>query len=108
MRRRRGAPEPGTYPLPERWTDHAAVAGLLARARTPHPRAHRWRKRPWWWVVLRGLAAAALVLAVIGALTDLEDPDAPGALWFAGAGLVLTSVLPVVQAVRRVRDADEV
>lgn len=108
VRRRRGAPEPGTYPLPERWTDHQAIAELLDRARTPHPRAHRWRKRPRWWVLLRALVAAALVLAVIGALTNLDDPDTPGALWFAGAGLVLTIVLPVVQAVRRVRDADEV
>lgn len=108
VRRRRGAPEPGTYPLPERWTDHAAVAELLDRARTPHPRAHRWRKRPWWWVVLRALVAAALVLAVIGALTDLDDRDSPGALWFAGAGLVLTVALPVALAVRRVCGADEV
>lgn len=108
VRRRRGAPEPGTYPLPDRWTDHEAVAELLARPRTPHPRAHRWRKRPWWWVLARAVAAAALVLALIGALTDLDDPDTAGALWFAGTGLVLTVALPLTLAVRRVRGADEV
>ncbi|GAA3662764.1 hypothetical protein GCM10022237_23280 [Nocardioides ginsengisoli] len=107
-RQARGLPEPSDYPVPDRWYDHEAAAALLARARTPHPRADRWRKRPWWWVLLRAALSVALALGLIGILTEPGDESSTDGLWFAGVGLLLTIALPVVLAARRVRIRSEV
>lgn len=94
VRRRRGVPEPSDVPVPDRWADPAPPRPLPARA-------GHWRLRPWWWVVPRGLVAAVLVLAVVGTTTE-PGPGSPGVLAFALTGLVLSVVVPVVLAVRRV------
>jgi hypothetical protein len=99
-RRRRGLPEPSEAWVPDRWRDPVPER----RPRPPHPRARRWRKRPWWWVVARGLLAGSLVLAVVGTLLE-PDHDTASVLWTAGTGLLLTVVLPVALASRRVRRA---
>ncbi|MFJ9313860.1 hypothetical protein ACIRN4_06665 [Pimelobacter simplex] len=98
-RRRRGVPEPSGLPVPTRWADP-----VVRPPRGPHPRAGRWRLRPWWWIVPRSLLTVALVLAVVGATTD-RQPTSAGVLAVAGTGLVLTVVLPVALAARRVARA---
>jgi len=100
VRRRRGAPEPSDAPVPYRWRDPAPEP----RPRAPHPRADRWRRRPWWWVIARGLLAGFLVLGTVGTLLE-PDRDTAGMLWTTGSGLLLTVALPVALAARRVRNA---
>ncbi|MBM7516916.1 hypothetical protein [Nocardioides nitrophenolicus] len=100
VRRRRGAPEPSDAPVPHRWRDPAPEP----RPRAPHPRAGRWRKRPWWWVVVRGVLAGLLVLGVVGTLLE-PDGDTGSVLVTTGIGLALTVGLPLALAVRRVRRA---
>ncbi len=99
-RRRRGAPEPSDAPVPYRWSDPAPEP----RPRAPHPRADRWRKRPWWWVIARGLLAGFLVLATIGTLLE-PDSGTASVLVTSGVGLALSVALPVALASRRVRNA---
>lgn len=94
VRRRRGVPEPSDVPVPDRWADPSPPRPAPARA-------GRWRLRPWWWVLPRGLLSAALVLAVVGATTE-PGPTSPGVLAVAAAGLGLSVVVPVALAVRRV------
>ncbi|UUW90398.1 hypothetical protein [Pimelobacter simplex] len=85
VRRLRGVPEPSDLPVPDRWADPAA----------PDPRARSWRRRPWWWVAARAALSGMFVLAAIGA-------GSAGVLATAGAGLVLTVVVPVAAAAHRV------
>ncbi len=99
----RGVPEPSDAIVPDRWNDREASLALLARTKPPHPRAHRWRKRPVWWVVVRGALSGAMVLSLVGLLTEPPASDAGTGIGVAVTGLLLTIALPIVQAVRRVR-----
>lgn len=94
------------------WDDadeFAATGGWSAfLPKTPPERRHRWRKRPWWWVVCRSLLAAWSALAVVLMLAEPADfpgDEIPVNMPLYSILLLLTVVIPVVAASRRVRRA---
>lgn len=70
-------------------------------------RAHRWRKRPWWWIVLRsGIGAFALLaLVAIAADATISPSERIRDGVILGVVLILTVAVPVAAALRRTKKA---
>lgn len=104
--------DPGTLRL---WDDAdrfaatrgwSALGPMFTRPGREQEQAHRWRKRAWWWVIVRSLIAAWSALNVFVVFAGPDDFTGKGIITVVVLYTILlitTAVVPVVMALRRVR-----